>query len=832
MKRHRAGISLLVGFVTVLSVNESVASCGQSSSPTITNLPAADAYSYQVNGLNGAGQLTGFFNANGNSASHAFLYNGQVFDLGTLGGSISEGLAINSAGQVVGDSQLSLGDPSLHAILSDGTNMLDLGTLGGPYSSASALNDSGQIVGASLTADFAFDAFSYANGTMVNLGDFGGAYSAAFAINKNGVIVGESANTNQDIHGFVYANGTMQDVGTLGGNYSSAFWVNSSGVVGGESATTNGDTHGFVLSGSGLQDVGTFGGTFSSVSKVNDAGLAIGVATTLNEAETHGFVFVNGTLVDLGTFGGTNTFASDINNGGLIVGSSEGTDGNARAFLWQNGTLTDLNQLVPGSGWLLQNASFINDAGRIVGQGTLNGVSQNFILDLSSANHAPTAVAGADQTVDCKALVTLDGTTSSDPDGDALTFEWSSAGNVLGTNATLSGYFALGTNVVTLKVSDSCGASSEATVTVVVKDTTVPTISAPAQIEAAAGAGCQASVPNVSSFITVSDNCTAQADLQVSQSPSPGTVVTVGDHPIQVTVTDLAGNVGSATIVLHVVDKTAPTIVSTPGPLTVAAGSDCQGIVPNVLGDVVASDNCTAASQLMLAQSPVAGTSVEKGQHTITVTVTDLAGNHTSANVSLTVVDQTAPVIASAPGAQTVAVGDDCQGIVPNVLAGVVASDNCTAANQLVMSQSPAAGNSVAKGQYVITVLVKDSAGNQSSVGVPLSVVDQTAPVIHSATVNPNVLSPPNHQMVPVTVSLSATDNCDGAPVSKITSIACNESVQPGETVITGALTANLAATRNGGSGGRVYTLTIQCTDNSGNSSQTTVTVTVPQGKK
>jgi len=252
--------------------------------------------------------------------------------------------------------------------------------------------------------------------------------------------------------------------------------------------------------------------------------------------------------------------------------------------------------------------------------------------------------------------------------------------------------------------------------------------------------------------------------------------------------------------------------------------------VPDIRSQVVAGDNCTTANQLVVVQNPAAGTSVPKGQSSITVTVTDAAGNATSAPVSLTVVDTTAPVIISSPGAQTVAVGSNCHGIVPDLRSQIVASDNCTPANQLVVVQNPAPGSSVAKGQSTITVTVTDAAGNASSAQVPLSVVDRTAPVIQTISVSPNVLSPPNHQMVPVTVSVSVTDNCDSAPLSKIISITSSETVQANEIVITGPLTASLAASRNGGGGGRVYTITVQCTDNSGNSSSGTVTVTVPQG--
>jgi hypothetical protein len=90
------------------------------------------------------------------------------------------------------------------------------------------------------------------------------------------------------------------------------------------------------------------------------------------------------------------------------------------------------------------------------------------------------------------------------------------------------------------------------------------------------------------------------------------------------------------------------------------------------------------------------------------------------------------------------------------------------------------------------------------------------------------VLSPPNHHLIPITVSVTATDNCDASPVSKIISITSSEPAVPGDIQITGNLTCTLAATRNS-KAGRVYTITVQCSDASGNNSTATTTVTVPQ---
>jgi hypothetical protein len=232
----------------------------------------------------------------------------------------------------------------------------------------------------------------------------------------------------------------------------------------------------------------------------------------------------------------------------------------------------------------------------------------------------------------------------------------------------------------------------------------------------------------------------------------------------------------------------------------------------------------------VISQDPVAGTHVGLGRHCIIVTVKDLAGNVAACRVVLEVVDTTAPVILAISGPITNSANETCQGVVPNVLGTVIATDNCTAAGDLVKEQRPAAGTLLDKGQHTITVCVKDASGNTATGTVAFTIADTTAPVIQSVTASPNVLSPPNHQMVPVSVSVSALESCAGALCNKIISITCNEATSPNEIVITGELTAKLAATRDGAGRGRIYTITVQSTDNVGNSSTATTTVTVPQG--
>src|SRR5207247_6768873 len=70
---------------------------------------------------------------------------------------------------------------------------------------------------------------------------------------------------------------------------------------------------------------------------------------------------------------------------------------------------------------------------------------------------------------------------------------------------------------------------------------------------------------------------------------------------------------------------------------------------------------------------------------------------------------------------------------VSTALDNLVSIDNCTLANQFVMTQSPVAGTLLGLGQYTITVTVTDASGNSATANVSFKVVDTTAPSIVSA---------------------------------------------------------------------------------------------------
>jgi hypothetical protein len=141
-------------------------------------------------------------------------------------------------------------------------------------------------------------------------------------------------------------------------------------------------------------------------------------------------------------------------------------------------------------------------------------------------------------------------------------------------------------------------------------------------------------------------------------------------------------------------------------------------------------------------------------------------------------------------------------------------------------------------GTHQVVASVVDTAENTAACTTQVIIVDSKAPVITDVSANPNALWPPNHKMVPISLRVKATDECE-TPRWKIISVTSNEPVNglgDGDTSpdweIAGDRGLRLRAERSGRGDGRVYTITVRAFDSTGNLSEPkTVTVRVPKSQ-
>ncbi len=309
-----------------------------------------------------------------------------VFDVGPIVGDLTLS-RLNQSGAMTWNS-------NGHAFVYQNCRSRDLGHLGGGLAIARGINNNGVVVGKSRQAGGRWRAFSHSNGVMHDLGGSTNSliFEEATAVNFWGDVVGvesvqgtlaptavryqgggatpmarfllrppsgwASPTNVMDINDSAYVVGSIMDSSSSTALLSMNFgfqWTRINGVPGLESIT-------FPFA-------------------MNRYGHVAGIA---GNGFTRAFVSRNPGLpaTDLGTLGGSLSAGLGINNYGWVVGWAEQSNGGGpRAFVHDGTRMIDLNTILwNGAGWLLREATAVNDAGQIAGEGVRNGQLHAFFL--------------------------------------------------------------------------------------------------------------------------------------------------------------------------------------------------------------------------------------------------------------------------------------------------------------------------------------------------------------------------------------------------------------------------------------------------------------------
>jgi probable HAF family extracellular repeat protein len=314
---------------------------------------------------------------------------------------------------VPGQSFLSNGE--LHAFFWREGVLTDLHTLGGPDSFVNVanhtVNERDVVVGYSETSTPDPNAenfcnpnfmnglvclpFAWENGLMTPLPTLGGTNGQALGINNRGQIVGQAESPNSDscspfalqVSAVIWRNGQIEQVlSPIGGSAAVANAINDNGDAVGLSGCN--PTFYAVLWQHGKPiNLGSLGGAFGNIPfDLNNKGQVVGQSDLPGDIFHDPFLWQDGVMTDLGNLPGLpNGQAIGINNRGQVVGFSQdanGDENSAVAVLWEKGTMTDLNTLIPADSPLfLMEAAAINDRGQIAGWGRLsNGDIRPFLL--------------------------------------------------------------------------------------------------------------------------------------------------------------------------------------------------------------------------------------------------------------------------------------------------------------------------------------------------------------------------------------------------------------------------------------------------------------------
>jgi hypothetical protein len=245
-------------------------------------------------------------------------------------------------------------------------------------------------------------------------------------------------------------------------------------------------------------------------------------------------------------------------------------------------------------------------------------------------------------------------------------------GTVVGT-ATATATFAPTINTVIWKATDATGNTKTCSFRVIVMDNQAPVFAcptAPVVLNTNTGA-CTATAAYTAP--TATDNCTSTPTITRISGPALGALLSPGRYYVAFRATDASGRASTCQLRLDVVDAQTPTLTC-PNSVTQNAGpTSC--CVPITYVMPTATDNCQG-SVVYVHSGLVSGSLFCTGVSTVVLRATDIGGNSTTCQFTVTINDTQAPVLTCPPNVTVAGTGNPC-GFESNLLLSPIIQENC-----------------------------------------------------------------------------------------------------------------------------------------------------------
>jgi|GEM_PF-1365987 len=209
---------------------------------------------------------------------------------------------------------------------------------------------------------------------------------------------------------------------------------------------------------------------------------------------------------------------------------------------------------------------------------------------------------------------------------------------------------------------------------------------------------------------------------EVTISKSTFTCANLGTNTITYTAKDAAGNTSTATVTINVVDEIKPTLKAKSA-LTIKLDVEGKGSLKWEDLDEGSTDNCSIKDKLL---SKSAFTCTDLGASKVTYTVKDASGNTSTAEVTITVVDEIKPTL-KAKTSFTIKLDAEGKGALKWEDIDLGSTDNCSIKDKLL---SKSAFTCADLGDSKITVTAKDASGNTSTAELTITLVDDIKPIL------------------------------------------------------------------------------------------------------